>query len=167
MEGDDEKYIADFPHLCSRSGIPVREIDPAEALELEPAVSSKIIAVYEVQDASIDPFKLNLENMDHAMALGSRLLRHTEVMAFDRNGKRIQRVRLRNTKTGEDIQIEPLQVVNAAGAWARKVAALAGAPIDMLYSKGSLLITDNRLTTRVINRLRLESPTGNLPMHGA
>ena len=154
VEGDDEKYIADFPHLCSQSGIPVRELDPLEAREIEPALSSKIIAVYEVQDASIDPFKLNLENMDHAQALGSRLLRHTEVMAFDRNGKRIQQVRLRNTKTGEDIFVEPEQVVNAAGAWARKVASFAGAPIDMIYSKGSLLITDTRLTTRVVNRLR-------------
>jgi glycerol-3-phosphate dehydrogenase len=38
------------------------------------------------------------------------------------------------------------------------VAALAGAPIDVLYSKGTLLITHNRLARRVINRLR---PPGN------
>jgi glycerol-3-phosphate dehydrogenase len=45
-------------------------------------------------------------------------------------------------------------VVNAAGAWAREVAGLAGIDIDLLYSKGSLLITDQRITQRVINRLR-------------
>ncbi|MEA3478568.1 MAG: FAD-dependent oxidoreductase, partial [Bacteroidota bacterium] len=26
VEGDDEKYVADFPHLCSKCGIPVRAL---------------------------------------------------------------------------------------------------------------------------------------------
>ena len=154
VEGDDESYIADFPHRCSQSGIPVRELSPQHVRELEPAVSSKIIAAFEVDDASIDPFKLTLENMDHAQSLGSRLLRHTEVIALDCDNRRIRRVRLRNTRTGEDMLVEPQQVVNAAGAWAKNVAALAGVFIDLIYSKGSLLISDSRLTSRVINRLR-------------
>ena len=154
VEGDDENYIADFPHWCSRAGIPVRKLSPQQAREDDPALSSKIIAAYEVEDASIDPFKLTLENMDHAVSMGSRLLRHTEVIALDCDSHHIRQVRLRNNRTGEDILIEPQQVVNAAGAWARNVAALAGISIDLIYSKGSLLISDNRLTSRVINRLR-------------
>jgi glycerol-3-phosphate dehydrogenase len=48
-------------------------------------------------------------------------------------------------------------VINATGAWAAEVAALAGAHIDILYSKGSLLITDERISYRVLNRLRPSS----------
>jgi glycerol-3-phosphate dehydrogenase len=49
-------------------------------------------------------------------------------------------------------------VVNAAGAWAGQVAALAGATVAMRYSKGSLLVTQSRIAHRVLNRLR---PPGN------
>lgn len=45
-------------------------------------------------------------------------------------------------------------VVSAAGAWAAEVAAMAGARIPMVYSKGSLLVTSERISRRVINRLR-------------
>jgi glycerol-3-phosphate dehydrogenase len=50
--------------------------------------------------------------------------------------------------------IEAEQVVNATGAWAGVVAGLAGVTIDIIYSKGSLIVTHNRITERVINRLR-------------
>jgi glycerol-3-phosphate dehydrogenase len=45
-------------------------------------------------------------------------------------------------------------VVNASGAWAGEIARLAGIDIPMVYSKGTLLVTQHRLSKRVINRLR-------------
>jgi glycerol-3-phosphate dehydrogenase len=157
VEGDDEKYVADFPHLCSQCHIPIRSLDIKDACEIEPALSRKLIAAYEVEDASIDPFKLSLANISQAQDLGSTLLRQTRVVDFEQRNKRIQATRLLNTQTGEEIIIEAKQVINAAGAWARKIAALAGISIHMLYSKGTLLITDNRITERVVNRLRRPS----------
>lgn len=154
VEGDDEKYVADFPHLCSRCSIPVRALDIKDARELEPALSKNLIAAYAVDDATIDPFKLSLENISQAQQLGTTLLCHNKVVGFKKSGNRIRVASLLNTKTGEETIIEAEQVVNAAGVWVREVSALAGISIDMLYSKGSLLVTDNRLTKRVINRLR-------------
>ncbi|MGD8493323.1 MAG: FAD-dependent oxidoreductase, partial [Desulfobacterales bacterium] len=55
------------------------------------------------------------------------------------------------------INIEADQVVNATGAWAGEVAALAGVKIDIICSKGSLMVTHNRITDRVVNRLRASS----------
>ncbi|MBU1001059.1 MAG: anaerobic glycerol-3-phosphate dehydrogenase subunit A [Proteobacteria bacterium] len=155
VAGDDERFVADYVGWCAKAGVPVRAIDPAQAREMEPALSDRLIAAFEVPDASIDPFKLSLENLAHAKALnGSTLLRRTAVTGFDINAGRIVRVRLVNTLTGEESSIEPLQVVNSAGAWADRVAALAGAKINMLYSQGTLLVTHERMTDRVINRLR-------------
>jgi len=154
VEGDDERYVADFPHLCSRCGIPVRALDIKDARELEPALSKRLIAAYAVDDATIDPFKISLENIFQAQQLGRTLLCHNKVVGFQKSGNRIQAVSLLNTKTGEETIVEAEQVVNAAGVWVREVASLAGISIDILYSKGSLLVTDNRLTKRVINRLR-------------
>ena len=157
VQGDDERYIADFPSYCERAGISARAVDVAAARALEPALSERAIAVFEVPDASIDPFRLSLESMAHARSLGARLLRRTRVLGFEREGRRIRAVRLRSLAGGEELRIEAAQIVNAAGAWAREVALLAGAPIEMTYSKGTLLVTHQRLASRVVNRLRTPS----------
>jgi len=153
VEGDDETYVADFPHMCSQCNIPVQALDVKEARELEPELSDKLIAAYMVEDASIDPFKLSMENISQAQELGCTLLRFTKVVGFEKSNRKIIATRLKNIITGEELVIEAEQVVNATGAWAGVVAALAGATIDIIYSKGSLIVTHNRITQRVINRL--------------
>jgi glycerol-3-phosphate dehydrogenase len=154
VEGDDEKYIADFPSMCERAGIPYEEISIEEAKELEPEISDKTIAAYKVDDASVDPFKLSLENISNACDLGSSVLCHHKTTKFNIKNNTIETVELTNTKTGEITIVAPRQIINAAGAWADSVSALAGVPVEMIYSKGTLLVTDSRVTTRVINRLR-------------
>jgi glycerol-3-phosphate dehydrogenase len=154
VEGDEEKYVADFPELCSRCQIPVQALDIKEARELEPALSENLIAAYSVKDATVDPFKLSMENMAQAQELGSSLLRFTKVVGFEKSGKKIQATRLQDLTTGEEFKIESEQLVNATGAWAGIIASLAGAEIDIINSKGSLIITHNRITDRVVNRMR-------------
>ena len=154
VAGDDETYIADFPALCHASGIPAQSLDPAEARDMEPALSDRVIAAYAVDDAAIDPFKLSLDNMAQAQQHGSQLLRFSQVTHFEIHAGRIQSVRLHNTLTGHETRVRADVVVNAAGAWASQVAALAGIAIRIRYSKGSLLVTHHRIGRRVINRLR-------------
>jgi glycerol-3-phosphate dehydrogenase len=154
VEGDDETYAADFPNFCSRCGIDCRAIDPAEARDMEPELSDRLIAAFQVADASVDPFRLSLDNISEALEFGSRVMLNTRVVGFDCENGRIRRTRLLNDETGEEAVMEADQVVNAAGAWGKEVAGLAGIDVDLFYSKGSLLITDQRLTRRVINRLR-------------
>ena len=157
VAGDDESYITEFPQLCAKSHIPIMELDVKEVREMEPALSSKTIAAFQVQDASIGPFKLSMENIHQAMTLGCNLLRHSQVVGFQIEKRRITVTKLRNLLTHECFMVEAEQVVNAGGAWAKEIAALAGCQIDLLYSKGSLLVTHARLTERVINRLRPSS----------
>ncbi|MEA1969319.1 MAG: anaerobic glycerol-3-phosphate dehydrogenase subunit GlpA [Thermodesulfobacteriota bacterium] len=154
VQGDDEKYAAEFPLLCEKSGIKCKPISPEQAIYMEPALSKKVIAAYQVEDGAIDPFMLSLENIAQAKSLGSSLLCHTKVISMERDQKRITRVWLKNLRTGKKFFIEPQQVVNASGAWAGHVAALAGAKIDILFSMGTLLVTQSRITNGVVNRLR-------------
>ena len=165
VQGDDERYIADFPAYCARSGISARVVDVALARETEPALSERTIAVFEVSDAAIDPFRLSLESMAQARSLGARLLRRTRVVGFEREGRCIGAVRVQPLAGGPELRIEAAQVVNAAGAWAREVALLAGASIAMTYSKGTLLVTHTRLANRVVNRLRRPG-NGDIMMPG-
>jgi glycerol-3-phosphate dehydrogenase len=55
---------------------------------------------------------------------------------------------------GEEHSIEASYIVNATGAWANQFLRLAGLHINMALSKGSMLIINQRLNHRVINRCR-------------
>ena len=101
IAGDHEQYIADFPGMCAKAGIDTHALDPKDARELEPALSDQLIAAYTVDDATIDPFKLSLDNIAHAQQLGSRLLRYSQVTRMEVVRNRIEKVvkeleRLRN-----------------------------------------------------------------------
>jgi len=154
IEGDDERFVADFPGHCAKSGIAARPLDAATARELEPCLSERTIAACEVPDASVDPFKLSLEFVADARRHGATVFRRTAVVGFEREGARITAARLLDRRTGEERRVEADVVVNAAGAWAREVAALVGIDVPILYSKGTLIITHGRLAWRVVNRLR-------------
>jgi len=104
VEGDEESYIADFPHLCAQSHIPVKELDVKDALEMEPALSTQTIAAFQVNDASVDPFKLSMENIHQALSLGCQLLRHSQVIGFQINGAKIQATLLKNMLTHESFR---------------------------------------------------------------
>lgn len=154
VKGDNENYVADFPIMCRKAGLPFKEISVAEAREKEPTISPNAIAAFEVLDGTIDPFGLSLDNIADAEKHGAKLLRYSKVTEFIKDGGKIKAAKVVNTKTGAETIIEATQFVNSAGAWADIVADMAGAKISMLYSKGSLLVTSSRINKRVINRLR-------------
>ncbi len=154
VAGDSEAYIADFPHLCEQHGIAVQAVPCREARELEPALSEDLIAAFLVEDATVDPFRLSYDNLADAATHGAGLLTHAQVIGMVRQGRRIRAVSIRQLRTGNEFEIEAEQIVNASGAWVGKVADLAGRHLPVVWSKGSLLITQQRLTQRVVNRLR-------------
>lgn len=154
MPGDDDKFIADFPEYCSRAGVTCRKLSTAEALEMEPKLSNKMIAAYAVEDATIDPFGLSLANINEAKHNGASFHLNTEITEINKKNGKIQSLKALKRDTGETVLIVPEIVVNAAGVWSGMITALAGIDVKMIYSKGTLLITNYRLTGQVINRLR-------------
>ena len=154
VEGDDGDYIKAFPDLCRRYGISATPISCDQAKEMEPCLADNMTAAYAVEDAVVDPFMLSLDNAADAQEHGAKIFRNTRLKGFRMDKGWICAATVENTRTGKTFEIEAEQVVNASGAWADDVAAMAGAHIAMSYSKGSLLITQSRISERVINRLR-------------
>lgn len=154
---DKEDYISLFPQLCKQAGIPCRKLSVKQALELEPALSNEIVAAFRVEDASVDPFHISLENMNQAIEYGARYFSRCKVTKFITSSRVIQKVMAKDLLNNRMFEIESNIVVNAAGAWAGEIAKFAGIHMPMIYSKGTLLITHNRITNHVINRLRIPS----------
>lgn len=165
VPGDEEAYIADFPGMCQRSGIPCQPLDLKDAREMEPCLSPDLIAAFGVPDAAIDPFKLSIENLNDALSRGGQYYDHARLEAFVLEHHRIVGARILNRDTRELFIIRASIFVSATGAWADHVAARAGVHIPMVYSKGSLLVTGRRMATRAINRLRHPSD-GDILMPG-
>src|SRR4029079_3278853 len=70
------------------------------------------------------------------------------------SGARILAVDVVDERTGTVRTVHPRIVVSAAGAWAGRVAALAGANLAMSPGKGTMLIFNQRMTDTVVNRLK-------------
>ncbi len=62
-DGDDQTFGEKFPELCEMAGIRCTEISPEQACQLEPHLATDIRRVYLVPDATVDPFRLALENV--------------------------------------------------------------------------------------------------------
>lgn len=146
---DGLEYQANFIARCHEAGIDAQAIDPAEAIRLEPAVNPAIIGAVRVPDASVDPFRLTDAHVLDARRHGADILKFTEVAALVKDGPRVIGVR---TAAGETIRGR--ETVLAAGIWTAALAQAAGVHIEMLPSKGSLLIFGHRVAGMVINRCR-------------
>lgn len=151
---DDLAYQADFIEKCRAAGIEAEAIDPKEAIRLEPSVNPNLIGAVRVPDASVDPFRLASANALDATIHGATIRTYQEVVELVKEGGRVVGVKLRDSRSGEMSEARAQIVVNAAGIWGQKIAAMAGAEIRMLPAKGSLLIFGHRVNNMVINRCR-------------
>ena len=156
VEGDDPEFAENFPECCAAAGINCEEIPPDEARRMEPLLSEKLFKAYLVPDATIDPFRLALENVAHARMLNDSIYRpHTEIIDFEIADGQIRAAVCRDNKTQATLRIHAKQYINAGGAWAMDIARKAGCTdVNLLYSKGTLLVSHDRMTGHVINRLR-------------
>lgn len=156
VDGDDEDFVDQFPALCKNAAISCTPITPSKAREFEPHLTDKLQSTYILPDATIDPFRLALEHVAHARELNnSSYHSHTELLSFRISNGEITSAICRHQRSGEMIEIRSQQFVNAGGAWAMDIAKLAGCDdVNLLYSKGTLLVSHDRLTNRVIHRLR-------------
>jgi glycerol-3-phosphate dehydrogenase len=156
VTGDDEQFGIRFPSYCKAAKIQCEEISAEEARRMEPCLSAKLNKAYLVPDATIDPFHLALENVEHArLNNGSRYMPHCLIQGFERKDDILTSAICVDQLTGRKFNIEARQFVNAGGGWAMNIATLAGcSDVHLLWSKGTLLVSHARLTDRVINRLR-------------
>jgi len=154
LTGDSKVYRDRFLKSCEQIGIPTEVITASEALRLVPNLNPAIEEAVKVPDCSIDPFRLCLLNISTAHKRdGIIFIRHKVTQIVKSHGRCVG-VKAADQISGEIREIQGKVIINATGAWADRIASLAGHEVPMTLSKGSLVITSHRLTPMVINRLR-------------
>jgi glycerol-3-phosphate dehydrogenase len=154
---DSLDFRDQFLRACEETGIPTTLLSREEALALEPELNPDLLSAVKVPDGAINPFALVLENAKEAEKHGTKFILHTEVTSLLMDRDKINGVRAKDLINGEEYLIHASYFINATGAWANQFLKLAGLHIDLALSKGTLLITNQRLNQRVINRCRLPS----------
>jgi glycerol-3-phosphate dehydrogenase len=163
---DDPNYGDVFAANCQKTGVPVQEISVGEMLRREPALNPRISRVFEVPDGSADSFlathTVALAARDH----GAEILTYHSVVDLLREGDRVVGAVVEDLRSSEHLRIDCAVVLNAAGAWAGKIAALAGVTVTVVPGKGTMVAMSHRMVNTVINRCKLPADGDILvPIH--
>ncbi|MCD6618275.1 anaerobic glycerol-3-phosphate dehydrogenase subunit A [Aeromonas veronii] len=151
---DDINFQTTFMDACALAGIETRQLDPREALLLEPNANPAMIGAIHVPDGTVDPFRLAAANVLDAKEHGARIFTHCKVLGLLRTQDWVHGVKAINTRTCEAFEVECQEVINAAGIWGQQICEYADLGIRMFPAKGSLLIMDYRINQLVLNRAR-------------
>ncbi len=103
---------------------------------MEPALKPGLLgAAFCPLEGKINPLLANQAVLDAARAAGARVLPRTEVSGISRNGPGF----LVATQSGA---IRAGRVVNAAGAWAARIAAMLGSRIPVFGAPLQMIVTE-------------------------
>ncbi len=154
---DDPGYQATFVDACNAAGIRADVLDPADALQLEPALNPGITGAVRVPDAAVDPFRLTTANLLDANLHGATTLNYHEVTDLIVEQHRVVGVRAIDRRSREQREFRATVTINAAGIWGAQLLQRAGVTLNMFPAKGAMLIFGRRVNKMVINRCRKPS----------
>ncbi len=124
---------------------PVMFLTPEDSLKIEPMLNPDLLASLYFEEFFIDPFRLCLLQAIDAKQHGAEIRTYCEVTRIEVENGHVKGVNFFNRLTGEIESVSTKIVINAAGPWAHKIAALAGASLDIRLNKGAHVILDRRV----------------------
>jgi glycerol-3-phosphate dehydrogenase len=159
LDESDLAYGESFIEGCNACHIPIEELTSQQALRLEPNLNPKVLAAFTVPDGTFDPLRLALSFAATAKKNGAHFDLFTEVTGFILDGQgNVTGIKIWDRKNDTRGEMHADIVVNATGAWAGELAAMAGDEGLPIHPTPGVMVTyDQRLTERAINRLNKPS----------
>lgn len=153
---DDPDYADRFLEGCRSNDVDCEEIPVAVALREEPRLNPRISRAFRVPDANIDVWKTVWALAHGAQQRGARILPYHEVTAIRQTGDSITGAQVHDVRGGEELEIEARVTVNASGAWAGRIAEMAGIEgVRVLPGRGIMIAMNHRLVNTVVNRCQM------------
>ncbi|MBC7224851.1 MAG: glycerol-3-phosphate dehydrogenase/oxidase, partial [Anaerolineae bacterium] len=143
-----EAAMAQYERLAPlKNSSPHVLLSAQEAREVEPSLSERIEGALSMDEPGVNPFRLTVLNLLSAAAHGAVVRNHAEVTVVRQVARGVWQVQVRDALTGEEETVEAPCVVNAAGPWAARVAALAGVSLRLRPTKGTHILFDRHVTS--------------------
>ena len=150
---EDFGFLGRFVERCRAAGIPAAEIPPSEARRWEPRLSPEVKAAVRVPDAGMDAWRLPMHFFASARKNGADIRPFSEVVDIVKEGSCTAGVEVLDHRRLETYRLGCDIIVNAAGPWAGKIAALLDVRLPVQPAPGVMVSVPDRLTHMVINRL--------------
>jgi glycerol-3-phosphate dehydrogenase len=157
---EEEQYCETFLPACEACGIPFRLLATKQALDREPSLNPKLRLAVQVPDGSMDAWRLALQFFATARDRDADIRNFSEVVGLKLCAaaspgirSRVTGVRVLDYRLREEYELEADMVINASGAWSKKVAKLAGIDLAVSPSPGTMAAVKGRLANMVISRL--------------
>jgi glycerol-3-phosphate dehydrogenase len=145
---DEPDHFEAQIEACRELDIPATELSASEANDRVPELTADLQRAFEVPDGVIYPSRLVAATAESARRHGATLRPNTPIEDLRVEDGRVVGIEADGEFVGAD------HVVNAAGAWAGEVAALAGLDIEMAPTKGVMVAVDRPTVDPVVNRCR-------------
>lgn len=152
IAGDDPDYFEEKRAACEELGIDTEELTAEEARSEVPELAPEVERALRVPDAVIHPTRLTVANAVDARDRGATLLPETTVTGLLQAGGELGGATVEDDSGEREIHAD--HVVNATGAWAGKIAALADIVIEMAPSSGVMVAVEYEGLDTVLNRAR-------------
>jgi glycerol-3-phosphate dehydrogenase len=151
LAADDPAYFDEKQAACEDAGIPTTTMDADEVRERVPDLSADVERAMAVPDGVVYPSRLVAANAAAVEEAGGSVHPHAPLEGLTVADGRVVAADLGGTV---DATVEPEFVVNATGAWAGDVAAMADVDVQMAPSRGAMLAVDYDDLDPVLNRCR-------------
>ncbi|HQK35670.1 MAG TPA: FAD-dependent oxidoreductase [Spirochaetales bacterium] len=152
LTDEEADYTDTFIEACHEAGIPAQEISIEKALQFEPLINPHCKRCVTVPDGTFDAFRVPLSFAAGARMLGAAFYSFHEVVQLDTVGNKIISL-IVTTPEGKQQSFAADFVINAGGAWAKQIAALAKVHVPVTPAPGTMVAVKNRFTDKVISRL--------------
>lgn len=120
------------------TGISCRLLDSADLREAEPYLAHDVAgAAWFPQDCQVQPMLASAALVKAAIRYGAVFLDHTELLAIERDN----RGAISGITTGNG-RIATSRLINAAGPWSPKIAAMVGLDLPIQPRKGHIVVTE-------------------------
>ena len=149
----DLEYRQEFMDSCRNCGIPTEELEAGQALALEPALSPELKLAVRIPDATMDAWRLPLHFFATARVNGAEFFNYSEVVGIHRSNGSATGIQVFDHKSHKEYDMQADLVINATGAWAGRVCALAEIKLPLQPGPGVMVTVKGRLTNMVVNRL--------------
>jgi glycerol-3-phosphate dehydrogenase len=131
-----------------------RHLTKRGALKIAPALKpDSLVGGIQYYDAQVDDARHTLALARTAAKYGAAVASNAPVVGFLREGERVTGVRVRDLPSGEELEVQSRQVINATGVWTDDVQSLVG-------ERGKFQVRASKGVHLVVPRDRIQLETG-------
>ncbi|MFB6256717.1 MAG: FAD-dependent oxidoreductase, partial [Haloplanus sp.] len=151
LDGDDPDYFERKRAACNALGMAVETLSGAELRDRVPEAAEAVERALAVPDAVVSPSRLVVANAAAAREAGATIHQRAPVEDIHVENGTVAGVDIGGAL---DATVRADAVVNAAGPWAGRCAALAGVSVPMRPTRGVMVGVSNPGVGAVLNRCR-------------